>query len=84
MIEGGAPVVTPDVDIEPAGERVTSFTEVVHALTAAQARCEAGRCLRCDLESRQLCPTGRALFEAAQEKCEQLVNPEPVETKARA
>jgi NADH-quinone oxidoreductase subunit F len=37
-------------ELEPADERVTSFTEVVHALSAAQARCEAGRCLRCDLE----------------------------------
>ena len=36
--------------LEPADERVTSFAEVVHALTAEQARCEAGRCLRCDLE----------------------------------
>jgi NADPH-dependent glutamate synthase beta subunit-like oxidoreductase len=37
-------------ELEPADERVTSFAEVVHALTADQARCEAGRCLRCDLE----------------------------------
>ncbi len=36
--------------LEPADERVTNFAEVVHALTAEQARCEAGRCLRCDLE----------------------------------
>jgi NADH-quinone oxidoreductase subunit F len=36
--------------LEPADERVTTFAEVVHALTADQARCEAARCLRCDLE----------------------------------
>lgn len=36
--------------LEPADERVKSFAEVVHALSAEQARCEAGRCLRCDLE----------------------------------
>jgi NADH-quinone oxidoreductase subunit F len=35
---------------EPADERVHSFVEVVHALSADEARCEAGRCLRCDLE----------------------------------
>ena len=44
--------VTPraEATLELADERVRSFTEVVHALTADQARCEAGRCLRCDLE----------------------------------
>jgi NADH-quinone oxidoreductase subunit F len=36
--------------MEPAEERVGGFAEVVHALSAEQARCEAGRCLRCDLE----------------------------------
>jgi NADPH-dependent glutamate synthase beta subunit-like oxidoreductase len=32
------------------GERVKSFVEVVCNITDEQARCEAGRCLRCDLE----------------------------------
>jgi NADH-quinone oxidoreductase subunit F len=31
-------------------ERVKSFVEVVCNITDEQARCEAGRCLRCDLE----------------------------------
>ena len=35
---------------EPADERVMSFVEVVHTITADEACCEAGRCLRCDLE----------------------------------
>jgi NADH-quinone oxidoreductase subunit F len=35
---------------EPADERVRSFVEVVRTITAAEARCEASRCLRCDLE----------------------------------
>jgi NADH-quinone oxidoreductase subunit F len=39
-----------EATLEPADERVGNFAEVVHALTAEQARCEAGRCLRCDLE----------------------------------
>ncbi len=34
----------------PAEERVQSFVEAVHALSPAQARCEAARCLRCDIE----------------------------------
>jgi len=34
----------------PADSRVMSFAEVVQTITAEQARCEAGRCLRCDLE----------------------------------
>ena len=50
----------------------------------AEAFDHANDCLHCDLDAYKLCPEGRALFEAAQEKCEQLVNPEPVETKARA
>ena len=36
--------------LEPADQRVRSFAEVVRALSPEQARCEAGRCLRCDLE----------------------------------
>jgi NADH-quinone oxidoreductase subunit F len=40
--------------IEPArvdaGQRVKSFVEVVCNISDEQARCEAGRCLRCDLE----------------------------------
>ena len=39
-----------EATLEPADERVGSFVEVMHALSAEQARCEAGRCLRCDLE----------------------------------
>jgi NADPH-dependent glutamate synthase beta subunit-like oxidoreductase len=39
-----------EATLEPADERVGTFAEVVHALTADQAVCEAGRCLRCDLE----------------------------------
>ncbi|MGD0997913.1 MAG: NADH-ubiquinone oxidoreductase-F iron-sulfur binding region domain-containing protein [Thermoleophilia bacterium] len=34
----------------PAQERVRSFVEVVCNITDEQARCEASRCLRCDLE----------------------------------
>jgi NADPH-dependent glutamate synthase beta subunit-like oxidoreductase len=34
----------------PAQERVKSFVEVVCNITDEQARCEASRCLRCDLE----------------------------------
>ncbi len=34
----------------PAAERVKSFAEVVCNITDEQARCEASRCLRCDLE----------------------------------
>jgi hypothetical protein len=30
--------------------RRSSFVEVEHGFTAEQARCEARRCLRCDLE----------------------------------
>jgi NADH-quinone oxidoreductase subunit F len=40
--------VTPD-QVDP-GERVRSFVEVVKTISAEQARCEAARCLRCDLE----------------------------------
>jgi len=35
---------------EPADERVKSFVEVVRTITAEEARREASRCLRCDLE----------------------------------
>ena len=34
----------------PAGERNTNFREVELALSEREARCEARRCLRCDLE----------------------------------
>ena len=37
-------------ELVPANERVRSFVEVVRAMTADEARHEASRCLRCDLE----------------------------------
>ena len=47
-LEAEAPRVR--ASLEPADERACSFVEVVHTITADEARCEAERCLRCDLE----------------------------------
>jgi NADPH-dependent glutamate synthase beta subunit-like oxidoreductase len=46
--QADVPRVQPD-RVEPA-ERVRNFDEVVKTISAEQARCEATRCLRCDLE----------------------------------
>ncbi|MHC4973225.1 MAG: FAD-dependent oxidoreductase [Planctomycetota bacterium] len=50
---GGEPAAVQarvEVPTERMGRRRTSFAEVELALSVEQARCEAGRCLRCDLD----------------------------------
>ena len=45
-----ASVPRAESELVPANERVRSFVEVVRTMTADEARREACRCLRCDLE----------------------------------
>jgi NADH-quinone oxidoreductase subunit F len=47
---GGAELPRVQPERMPAEERVKSFAEVVCNISDEQARCEASRCLRCDLE----------------------------------
>ncbi len=41
-------------------------------------------CKECDLFGRVLCAEGYRLFKAAEEKCEQLANPDALTAKAQA